>query len=160
MGGWELSKLSSLAAPPPPFPRFISLLTFLLFSHLVMSDSLQLHGLQHAKFPCPLLSPRVYLNSCWLNWWCDLTISSSAAPFFCLQSFPASGSFPIRNPSPWPWIKLMPSALGTQSPSHWTTREVPKGVIKLHLTYLAVTMWVDRFLVWINRKRISCGIKK
>ena len=37
------------------------------------------------------------LNSCPLNWWCYLTISSSAASFsFCLQSFPASGSFPMN----------------------------------------------------------------
>ena len=35
-------------------------------------------------------------SSCPLSWWCYLTISSSAAPFsFCLQSFPASGSFPM-----------------------------------------------------------------
>ena len=44
---------------------------------------------------CPL-SPGVCSNSCPLSWWCHLTISSSAAPSsFCLQSFPASGSFPI-----------------------------------------------------------------
>ena len=43
---------------------------------------------------CPPLSPRVCSNSCPLSWWCYLTISSSADPFlFCLQSFPASGSF-------------------------------------------------------------------
>ena len=37
---------------------------------------------------------RVCSNSCPLSWWCQLTISSSAWPFsFCLQSFPASGSF-------------------------------------------------------------------
>ena len=43
---------------------------------------------------CPLLSPRVCSNSCPLSQWCYLTISSSAIPFsFCLQSFPASGSF-------------------------------------------------------------------
>ena len=36
------------------------------------------------------------LNSCPLSEWCYLTISSPAAPFsFCLQSFPASGSFPM-----------------------------------------------------------------
>ena len=61
-----------------------------------MSDSLQPHGLQHARFPCPSLSPRVCSDSCPLSQWCYLTISFSAAPFFfCLQSFPASGSFPV-----------------------------------------------------------------
>ena len=51
-------------------------------------------GLQHARLPCPSQSPRVCSNLCPLSWWCHLNISSSAALFsFCLQSFPASGSF-------------------------------------------------------------------
>ena len=67
----------------------------LLFSHSVKSNSLQTHGLQHARFSCPSLSPRVCSNSCPLNWWCHPTILSSVIPFSCLQSFPASGSFPV-----------------------------------------------------------------
>ena len=47
------------------------------FSHTVMSDSLRLHGLQHARPPCPPTTPRVYSNSCPLSWWCHPTISSS-----------------------------------------------------------------------------------
>ena len=59
-----------------------------------MPDCLQSHGLQHARFLCPPLSPRVWSNSYPLTWWWFLTTSSSAAPFsFCLHSFPASGSF-------------------------------------------------------------------
>ena len=51
---------------------------------------------QHTRLPCPLLSPGVCSNSCPLSQWCYLTISSSAVLFsFCLQSFPACGSFPI-----------------------------------------------------------------
>ena len=66
----------------------------LLFSHSVMSDSLQPHGLQHTRLPCPSLTPRVYSNSCPLSRWCHPTILSSVIPFFSrLQSFPASGSF-------------------------------------------------------------------
>ena len=53
----------------------------------------QPHVLQHARFPCLSLSPGVCSNSCPLSWWCYLTISSSAALFFCLQSFLASESF-------------------------------------------------------------------
>ena len=61
-----------------------------------MPDSLQPHGLQHARLPYPSLSPGVCSNSCPLSQWCSLSISSSVAPFsFCLQSFPASGSFPM-----------------------------------------------------------------
>ena len=53
----------------------------LLFSHAVMSSSLQPHGLQHAWFPCPSPSPEVCSNPCPLSWWCHPTISSSVAPF-------------------------------------------------------------------------------
>ena len=60
----------------------------LLSSHSIVSDSLRPHGLQHARLPCPSLSPRVCSNSCPLSQWYHSTISSSAAPFpFCLQSF-------------------------------------------------------------------------
>ena len=61
-----------------------------------MSDSYWLHRLQSARLPCPLPSSRICPSSCPLNWWCYSTISSSISLFFfCLQSFPASGSFPI-----------------------------------------------------------------
>ena len=63
------------------------------FSHSVVSDSLQLHGLQHTRPPCPSPTPGVYSNWCPLSQWCHPTISSSVFPFSsCLQSFPASGS--------------------------------------------------------------------
>ena len=69
---------------------------FLLFSRSVMSDSLRPHGLQHARLSCPSPTPGVYPNSCPLSWWWHPTISSSVIPFSsCLQSFPASGSFPM-----------------------------------------------------------------
>ena len=62
-----------------------------------MPDSLWPHGLQHTRPPCPSLTPRVYSNSCPLCRWCHPTISSSVIPFSsCLQSCPASGSFPMR----------------------------------------------------------------
>ena len=68
----------------------------LSFSHKVTSDSLRPHGLQHARPPCPSPTPGAYSNSCPLSWWCHPTISASVAPFSsCLQSFPASGSFPM-----------------------------------------------------------------
>ena len=59
-----------------------------------MSNSLQPHRLQHARLLCLSLSSGVCSSSCPLIWWCYLTISPSAALLsFCLQSFPASGSF-------------------------------------------------------------------
>ena len=66
------------------------------FSCSVMSNSLWPHGLQHARPPCPSPTSRDYSNSCPLSWWCHPTISSSIVPFSsCLQSFTASGSFPM-----------------------------------------------------------------
>ena len=52
--------------------------------------------LQHAWLPCPSLSPGVCPDSYPLSWWCNPSITSSVILFSsCLQSFPASGSFPI-----------------------------------------------------------------
>ena len=66
------------------------------FSRSVMSDSLRPHGLQHARLPCPSLTPRAYSNSCPARQWCHPIISSFVVPFSsCLQSFLASGSFPM-----------------------------------------------------------------
>ena len=60
----------------------------------VMFDSLQPHGLQHARPPCPSPTPRVYPDSCLLSWWCHPTISSSVILFSSrLQSFPTPESF-------------------------------------------------------------------
>ena len=67
-----------------------------LFSHWIMSDSATPWTVTHQAPRGPPLSPGVGSNSCPLCWWYYLTISSSSAPFsFCLQSFPASGSFPV-----------------------------------------------------------------
>ena len=62
----------------------------------VASSFLWPHGLQHARLPCTSLSLGVCSDSFPLTHWCHPTISSSVAPFSsCLQSFPASGSFPV-----------------------------------------------------------------
>ena len=69
---------------------------FIVFHSLNHVRPLWLHGLQHARLPCPSLSHGVCSNSCAFIQWCALMISSSAVPFsFHLQSFPASGSFPM-----------------------------------------------------------------
>ena len=71
------------------------LLSSAQFSRSVISYCLWPYGLQHARLPCPLPSPRAFSNSCPLSWWCHLTISSSVVPFSsCLQSLPGTESFP------------------------------------------------------------------
>ena len=70
------------------------LISSVQFSHSVVSDSLQPHGLQNARLPCPSPIPGVYSDSYPSSQWCHPTISSSVIPFsFCPQSFPASRSF-------------------------------------------------------------------
>ena len=67
-----------------------------LFNCSVVSSYLQPHGLQHTRLPCPSPTPGGCSNSCPSSWWCHPTISSSVVPFCAhLQSFPASGSFPM-----------------------------------------------------------------
>ena len=80
----------------PCFPVWRHFSNTVQLSCSVMSDSLQPHGRQHAKPPCPSPTPGAYSNSCPLSRWCHPTISSSVIPVSSdLQSFPASGSFPM-----------------------------------------------------------------
>ena len=82
----------TLNSSMPGFPVLHSV----QFTLSVMSDSLRPHGLQHARPPCLSPTHRVYSDSCPLSQWCHPTISSSVVPFSSrLQSFPASGSFPM-----------------------------------------------------------------
>ena len=76
-------------------PYFVCI-QFSSVQSLSLSDSSRPHELQHAKLPCPSPIPGAYSNSCPLSQWCHPIISSSVIPFSsCLQSFPASGSFPM-----------------------------------------------------------------
>ena len=99
------------------------------FNRSVVSDSLQPHGLQHTRLPCPSPTPRACSNSCPLSRWCHPTISSSVVPFFsCLQSFPASESFQMSQLFVWGGQSIGVSAstsvppMNTQdwSPLGWT----------------------------------------
>ena len=68
------------------------------FSSVTQSCStLWPYGLQHGRFPCPSPTPRACSNTCPLSQWCHPTISSTVVPFSCLQSFPASGAFPMSH---------------------------------------------------------------
>ena len=66
------------------------------FSYSFVSNILWPHGMQYADLPCPSPTIGACSNSCLLSWCCHPTISSSVVPFSsCLQSLPASGSFPM-----------------------------------------------------------------
>ena len=76
------------------------------FTHSVMSDSLQLHGLQHTRPSGPSPTPGVHLNSYPLSRWCNPIISSSVVPFSSSsQSFPASVSFQMSQLFAMRWPK-------------------------------------------------------
>ena len=102
LGGWDntmwpkvliLNDIVRLCDMASPNLNYYIDYQFSQFSHSVMSDSLQPHGLQHARPSCPSPTPRVYSNSCPLSRWWHPTVSSSVIPFSSrLQSFPASGS--------------------------------------------------------------------
>ena len=76
--------------------EYICKIRFKIFSLVTQScPTLWPHRLQHARLHCPSPIPRACSNSCPSSQWCYPTISSSVIPSSCLQSFPASGSFPM-----------------------------------------------------------------
>ena len=89
------------------FTYTIVYVTSVQFSCTAVSNSLQPHGLQHPRPPCPSPTPRLYSNSCPSSQWCHPTISSSVVPFFPPSIFPSIRVFPnesalcIRWPKYW-----------------------------------------------------------
>ena len=77
------------------------------------------HGLQHARLSCLSPTPGAYSNSCPSHRWCHPTISSSVISFSsCLQSFPASGSFPKSQFFPSDGQSIGVSASASVLPMH------------------------------------------
>ena len=106
----------------------------LFFSHSVLFNYLQSHGLQQTRLPCPSQSPGVCSNLCPLSQWCHPTISSSVTPFSsCPPSFPASGSFPLSQLFPWGGQSIGASASASVLPMNiqgWFPLELT-GLISL-----------------------------
>ena len=87
------------------------------FSRSVVSDSLRPHELQHARPPCPSPTPGVHSDSCPWSQWCHPAISPSVVPFSsCLQSLPASESFPMSQLFAWGGQSTGVSALASFLP--------------------------------------------
>ena len=87
------------------------------FSCSVVSDSLRPHESQHARPPCPSSTPGVHSDSRPLSQWCHPAISSSVVPFSsCLQSLPASESFPMSQLFSWGGQSIGVSALASFLP--------------------------------------------
>ena len=99
------------------------------FSRSVVSVSLQLHELQHARPPCPSPTPGVHSNSPPSSPWCHPDISSSVVPFSsCPKSLPASESFPMSQLFAWGGqstgvsasASFLPKNTQDRSPSEWS----------------------------------------
>ena len=97
------------------FPQSLHLLHF---SHSVVSNSLRPHELQHARPPCPSLTPGVHPNSCPSSRWCHPAISSSVVFSSCPQSLPASESFPLSQLFAWSGQSIGVSALASVLPKN------------------------------------------
>ena len=113
---------------PSPLIRKLSI-SKVQFSRSVMSDSLWPCELQHARPPCPSLTPRVHSDSRPSSQWCHPASSSSVVPFSsCPQSLPASESFPMSQLFTWGGqsigvsasTSVLPMKAQDWSPSEWT----------------------------------------
>ena len=116
-----------------------------------MSDSLQLHGLQHTRPSCPSPSPRVCSSSCPLHQWCHPAISSSDALFFFYPwSFPTSGTFPMS----WLFTSIDQNTGASASASVFPTSI--QGWFSLRLTGLSSLLPEGfRSLLWNHSSKAS-----
>ena len=93
----------------------------LLFSCSVVSDFLWPHGLQHARLPCPSLSPGVCLSSCPLSQWCHPTSSSSSHPLlFLLSVFPSIRVFSNESALRISWPKCWSFSFSISSSNEYS----------------------------------------
>ena len=129
-----------------------------------MSYSVQPHGLQDTRPPCPSPTPGVYSNSCPLSRWCHPTISSSVVPFLsCRQSFPASESFSNESALRIRWPKYWSFSFNF-SPSNeysglisfrmdWFDLLAVQGILKSLLQYYnlkASILWCSAFIIMVQ----------
>ena len=116
-----------------------------------MPDSLWSHGLQHARVPCPSLSPRVCPSSCPLNQWCYPTISSLPLSSFVF-SFPASGSFPVSWMFASGGLSIGVSALASVFPMNI------KKLISFRIHWFDKTYYVLSFPGGPDSKESACHV--
>ena len=123
------------------------------------------HELQHARPPCPWPTPGTYSNSCPLSWGWHPTISSSVVPFSsCLQSFPASGSFPVsqffasggQSIGVSASVSVLPMNIQNWSPLGWT------GWLSLQskeLSRVFSNTTVQKHQFWCFRDEVQRGVE-
>ena len=137
------------------------------FSCLVMSDFLWPHGLQYAWPPCPTPTRGVYSNPCPLSRWCHPAIPSFVVPFSCLQSFPASGSFPMSQFFASGGISIGVSASASVLPMNiqdWFPLELTglislqsKGPWRVHSSKASILQCSAFFVVQLSHSYMATG---
>ena len=132
----------------PPEYRY----RLLLFSCWVVSNTLQPHGQQHTRVPCPSLFLGACSNSCPLSQRCHPTILSSFVPFpTCLPSFPALGSFSmshffhIRWPKYWSFSFIISSS---------KEKSTPSGLISFRIDWL-ISLWYKGLTTIFSRTTVQ-----
>ena len=141
----------------------------MLFSFSVMPNSLQPHGLQHARPPRPSLSPRACSNSCPLSRGCHPTISPSVIPISRMQSFPSIRVFSNESAVHIRWLKYWSFSI---SPSNeysglisfrmdWLDLHAVQGTLKSllqHHSSEASVLWHSAFfIVQISHPTMTTG---
>ena len=113
-----------------------------------MSDSLQPHELQHARLPCPSLSPGVCSDSCPLSWWCSLIFCH---PLFLL-------------PSVFPSIRIFSSesALHIRWSKYWSFRISPSneysGLISFRIDWFELLVVQGTFKSFLQHHSLKASI--
>ena len=120
----------------------------------------QPHGLQHARLTCPSPTPGACSNFCPLNQWCYPTISTSVIPFsYCLQSFPATGSFPMSPILRWPKYWSFGFSISSSNEHPWlisfwidwfdllAVQGTLKSLLQHHSSKAAILLCSDFFIV-------------
>ena len=143
---------------------------WLFFVILLLSQSsLQPHGLQHTRLPCPSPSPRACSNSCLFSWWCHPTIISSVVLLSsCLQSFPTSGRWLCLLlsrliPSVWSVLQRHGFQHPTQSKSNTSRKELIAGVTfssQVELSFSFLTSVNPRASgYWLQHRHLLAQLK-
>ena len=136
-----------------------------------MFTSLQPHGLQHVRLPCPSLSSRVCSDLCSLSWKCHATISSSAVLLLLPSIFPSIRVFSsesvlhIRWPKYWSFsFSISPSNeyLGLISfRIDWfnllAVQGTPKNLLQHHSSKASILQHSDFFIVQLSHPYMTTG---
>ena len=123
------------------------------------------HGLQHTRIPCPSPTPRACSNLGPLSWWCQPTISSSVISFSsCLQTLPASGSFPMsqfftsggQSTGVLASASVLPVNIQDWFPLGWTgwislqSKKTLKGLLQHHSSKASILQCSAFFIVQLS----------